>query len=340
MPIEFACSQCGKQLRTPDETAGRQAKCPQCGAIMQIPNAAAAPPAAEPPPSPFGGPASGGAEGWNPYASPSVGGHSATATHAAAAGDIVPTRVEFGKVFDATWRIFRNQMGFGALVALALLGVYIVIFIPIGIVMFAMQGPQIAPGPNGPQFVAPDPNPVADLIVNVISWLAGTWVYMGVLRCFLKVARGQSASVGDIFTGTPYYTRGLVVNGIFTAVGILGTLPALLTNNPGVAILGTIVFTIINIVLYFLFAQALPLIVDRDLSVGDALSMSTEVMKGNKLMLFLVFLVFGIVGGLFCLITCGLGLFLYVPYMFLLTAVFYLQATGQPTADVAPAMPR
>jgi uncharacterized RDD family membrane protein YckC len=41
MPIEFQCTQCGKQLRTPDETAGKQAKCPQCGAVTPIPHAAA-----------------------------------------------------------------------------------------------------------------------------------------------------------------------------------------------------------------------------------------------------------------------------------------------------------
>ncbi len=43
MSIEFSCPHCGKHLRTPDETAGRQAKCPQCGELSQIPIAALAP---------------------------------------------------------------------------------------------------------------------------------------------------------------------------------------------------------------------------------------------------------------------------------------------------------
>ncbi len=30
MPIEFRCLQCGKLLRTGDDTAGKQAKCPEC----------------------------------------------------------------------------------------------------------------------------------------------------------------------------------------------------------------------------------------------------------------------------------------------------------------------
>lgn len=37
MPIEFDCTQCQLRLRTPDETAGKQAKCPQCGMLVPIP---------------------------------------------------------------------------------------------------------------------------------------------------------------------------------------------------------------------------------------------------------------------------------------------------------------
>jgi DNA-directed RNA polymerase subunit RPC12/RpoP len=37
MPIEFRCSECSRLLRTPDDTAGKRAKCPQCGAILAVP---------------------------------------------------------------------------------------------------------------------------------------------------------------------------------------------------------------------------------------------------------------------------------------------------------------
>ena len=47
MAIEFRCTNCNKLLRTGDETAGRQAKCPDCGTVMTIP--AAAGPQAQPP---------------------------------------------------------------------------------------------------------------------------------------------------------------------------------------------------------------------------------------------------------------------------------------------------
>lgn len=37
MPIEFTCPQCRHRLRTPDDSAGKQSRCPQCGHIAAIP---------------------------------------------------------------------------------------------------------------------------------------------------------------------------------------------------------------------------------------------------------------------------------------------------------------
>lgn len=37
MAIEFHCPQCNQLLRTPDGTGGKQARCPQCGAVANIP---------------------------------------------------------------------------------------------------------------------------------------------------------------------------------------------------------------------------------------------------------------------------------------------------------------
>jgi DNA-directed RNA polymerase subunit RPC12/RpoP len=47
MPIEFRCSHCGRLLRTSEDTAGRQAQCPECGTLTMIPGAI--PPADAPP---------------------------------------------------------------------------------------------------------------------------------------------------------------------------------------------------------------------------------------------------------------------------------------------------
>lgn len=77
MAIEFRCTQCDKLLRTGEDTAGKQAKCPECGAVMTVPlprGAGAGVPLPPPPGgesrSPFGpaAPVAGDAE--NPYLAP------------------------------------------------------------------------------------------------------------------------------------------------------------------------------------------------------------------------------------------------------------------------------
>ena len=42
MPIEFRCPSCSKLLRTPDESAGKKAKCPQCATVVDVPGSATA----------------------------------------------------------------------------------------------------------------------------------------------------------------------------------------------------------------------------------------------------------------------------------------------------------
>jgi hypothetical protein len=36
VPIAFDCT-CGKTLRVPDNSAGKRAKCPACGAVVSVP---------------------------------------------------------------------------------------------------------------------------------------------------------------------------------------------------------------------------------------------------------------------------------------------------------------
>jgi uncharacterized membrane protein len=91
---------------------------------------------------------------------------------------------------------------------------------------------------------------------------------------------------------------------------------------------------ILNVIIYLSLAQAQPLVIDRNMSAVDGIKVSMKAMAGNKLMMFLLLLIVGIVGGIFGLITCFAGFIAVIPYMFLMLAVFYLQATGQPTVQI------
>lgn len=48
MPIEFRCTRCNRLLRTQEDAAGKQARCPECGTILDVPGRSSADPQAEP----------------------------------------------------------------------------------------------------------------------------------------------------------------------------------------------------------------------------------------------------------------------------------------------------
>ncbi len=56
-PIEFRCNRCGCLLRTPADSRGRNAQCPECGNVQPVPETGpSAPPPGSAGTSPFGGP--------------------------------------------------------------------------------------------------------------------------------------------------------------------------------------------------------------------------------------------------------------------------------------------
>jgi len=56
MAIEFRCTKCGRLLRTPDDAAGKQAQCPECGTLSTVPTpASGAASSPSPSQSPLGG---------------------------------------------------------------------------------------------------------------------------------------------------------------------------------------------------------------------------------------------------------------------------------------------
>ena len=79
--------------------------------------------------------------------------------------------------------------------------------------------------------------------------------------------------------------------------------------------------------------ERIVLVVDRRLGVFECMSASSTFMHGNKLTTFGLLLVVGILGGIFAVLTCLLGLIAFYPFLAILAAVIYLSATGQNIAD-------
>jgi hypothetical protein len=337
MAIEFRCTQCGKLLRTGDETAGKHAKCPQCGAVMTIPAAPGG--AAPPPPAPPGGgtPFSGAgaqpagtAGSANPYQSPAP---FAPVGASQVSGAITPTTLDFGDIFNRTWSIFKEQWGMclaGGITAM------VAMFLGVMVLFY------------GPFLVAAATRSVLLMIGAVLfgvpaAFLFITWMIVGVVKFFLAIARGKEAAVGELFSGGSQFVPVVLAGILFSLIGMGVFLVCLM---PGILVmvvvpvigkplyfLGMVVAYVAMFIINLMFSQVYLLIIDREMPVIESFKLSKDLMNGNKLTLFLIWLVAGLGGSLISVITCGLGYFAVVPFLALMAPVIYLAITGQPTAD-------
>jgi hypothetical protein len=172
MPIEFRCSHCGKLLRTGDDTVGRQAQCPECGAISTVPSAplpselptlASAPLTPQPGGNPFGpGPTAGAGPSDNPYQSP------------AAPAYLAPGQIDL----IAAQRVAGPAT---ALIVTAILGMILHAFAIVANVV------QVAMGPifwqQGPRMIFPiRVHTGFDVAGNVVAFILSVIVLFGAMK--------------------------------------------------------------------------------------------------------------------------------------------------------------
>lgn len=344
MPIEFRCTQCQRLLRTQDDAAGKQAKCPECGTLLVVPTPESG--AADVPPpleagseNPFAFSRPSGSAAQNPYQSPAdyLPG---PLPPGAIAGPIVHSYIDVGDCLRRTWTIFQNQYWLA-------LGVFFATWL---LNMAVNFGGGIASAMV--QASRPDPVVVNSVqaVVQIGSYLFSTWLSIGAALCYLRISRGQPTSVGEVFSGGPYFLRILGATLLFMlaiwAIAFICILPAMgvawavatnletsLTIFLGLGLGAAIALVPITFVMLGL-SQFYYLILDQDLGVFESFSISWKVAQGNRLTLFAIWTLASIVGLLVTLLTCGLGgFFLVFPFVMLLMPVIYLAMTGQPTAD-------
>jgi uncharacterized membrane protein len=129
---------------------------------------------------------------------------------------------------------------------------------------------------------------------------------------FLKVARRQPASLGDLFAGGPFLLRMLGNTLVFVIAMYIGLILCIV---PGFLIA----------LMYWPYAYVL---VDQDPPGIGALTRSKEITSGNwiaVILLALASLGFQILG----LLACVVGLLFTTPFVMLLFAVAYCRMTGQ-----------
>lgn len=328
MTIEFRCPTCSKLLHTADGTSGRKAVCPQCKTQLTVPEQSApqepidvnpedsGPPEAQEPPqivtgvqppnfgSQYGSSAGqqAGPQQWsaNPY--------QATGTdsgYGAGYDNTGPVVLDLGQVLNHSWQIFSNQMGI--CLGAGLLGWVVMTMVNFGL-MFG-QGVVVSILGNINRDLAGIAAVVVGLMSFALQMLVTYWIMSGQAIVFLRIVRNERADLGEIFSGgkfvLPVFLASLMV-GLATMFGYL------LCIVPGV-------------ILALMFSQFLYLIVDRNLSATDSLSQSTELVQGNKLNIFVIWLIMSVIMVL-AMFTC-IGFFFVVPYAWLVTAVIYTQLT-------------
>lgn len=297
MTIEFRCRSCDKLLRTPEGSQGKQAKCPQCGSLMEIPaESTYAPPPRD---SQFAATAA-YAPGGNPYQTPG-----AESLSPAVPPSFQPTRIVFSDVLEQTWDIFKNNM------LMCVLGALLSSFCS-----------QVATGVVGGLIGALADN--SNEFVAVIASLAGaigiaaitSFFLLGMANFFLRIARSGEAKFGDLFFAGPFL---VAATAIYTLL-ILGF---------GV---GLIFLVVPGIIFLLMFCQAPYMLLDQRTGVVDSFRYSAAAMAGNKGTVFLLGVVIVLAGTAFTLLTCFLGGLLAGPFYHLAAAVIYLGVTGQPTS--------
>ena len=153
--------------------------------------------------------------------------------------------------------------------------------------------------------------PLLFLAGMLITFGLAAFMMGGLYRTAFKQMRGETISIGDLFSGKDLLVP-MLLTLLLVALCTMGG--ALLCIIPAYIVGGLLMFSI-------------PLVVERGLSPMEALRTSFEKTKGNWLMFTLFAFVTGLIAG--CgVIACYVGALVTYPLYFLITAVAYRDVFG------------
>ncbi|MFO0905454.1 MAG: hypothetical protein U0939_20765 [Pirellulales bacterium] len=351
MPIEFRCAGCQKLLRTPDDSAGKKARCPDCGAIVDVPasHGGASGGAGEPPSpgSPFGAapgnqdnpfsdrgasaaprveasqPAYDGA---NPYAAP---GMTPEPTWSSPGGTLTQQQVTVEQLLSETWNFVKANFGMALLFGL----------IPMaGNVASSIVSNVITTGAN----LSRDNAIIitAHIVTQIIGFFVQVFIQTGTAVAVLHWMRSGTLDAAKFFHVGPYYARAL---GLTLLIMLVFLLLFVVTLGPGVALLavrrqdeGFIALAVgLLVSMPFMawfgmqFYLGTMFLVDRQAGVVESLRLSKQYMYGNRMTVFLAMIIMGVASLPVICLTCGFGSLMVVPFYAVANALVYFLATGQ-----------
>lgn len=216
-------------------------------------------------------------------------------------------KVRFGDWIGEGWNMFAEQWKVWVLNSLLLSLVTVVPVIGIYILMFVVAAASAGSGSAGLGVVM-----LAMIFVGMILLvLLSTYLIAGMYHTAFKQLRGEAISTRDLFSPGDRFPAFL---GAAILVGILVMIGALLCIVPAFIVAGALYFT-------------LPLVVERRLSVGEAIQTSRDATRGDLFMFVLFALVVSIIAQAGSYL-CYVGLLVTWPLQYTIAAIAYRDCFG------------
>ena len=328
MTIDFHCPHCDKSLKTSEDKAGRQAKCPGCGEVIDIPGTRepevdSTPQAesleVESTSDRLSLPTTPGGTRPCPMCGEQI---KAAAIRCRFCGEVFQSPEHGrgrpsgfremrpfppGEVISEAWRIFTDRMGL-------LIGSYLAMSIIITMAIFAGWMPFAIASALFDQGKTTEGAAAACVgaVTLILAMCFVFYIQSGYLILQVKAAREQPAEFGDLFAGGRFFLRLVLSSLLFGLMVNLGIVSCII---PGVLLA----------LMFWPFAHVL---VDQDRSVFECLSRAKELTDGNwgSMFIVLIFAFACLIAGYFA---CGIGLIFAFPYTQVLYAVAYDRMTCQ-----------
>jgi len=235
-------------------------------------------------------------------------------------------QVDIGGWVSQGWKMFSAHWGtwvkMSAITMLPVLpGLFAFIFGYVALLQSILPQPGQYGGPSEPPTWIFAVWGIAYLVIIVGSFVS-LYFQLGMWKAALKTARGGTPALSDLKGNGHLYFRTL---GAAFVVGLLTMLGIFACYIGAFVVMG-----------WYIYVQ--PLIVDRDLTIGDAMRTSKAAVTGQLLMYILFAFVVGIlqqIGAYACLI----GIIATFPLHFTIHAVAYTRTFDQPAAPPAAAFP-
>lgn len=216
--------------------------------------------------------------------------------------------VRWGEWIGEGWQMFAERWQVWMGQVLAIFVVFAIPVVPFYLMLIAMQIrlSQTGQPPELPPLFFP-----LGFVVTMLSLFGGAFFISGLYRTAFKQLRGEQISLRDLFSGGDVFLRVLVA---MLAISVLGTIAFFFCIFPYLIVLGMLHFTI-------------PLMVERNLSIGEALSASYKMTKANWFMFTVFVMVLSLLVSSGTL-ACFIGLLASYPLYFTITAIAYRDLFG------------